>query len=176
MEVGCLNTQDVQAAISNLPEAEIVDYCDRATSAAGHTVVKTIGLYILPTKRPLVAILHLHRNIDLARLQQLLQLPLNHRLRLAQHTELLEDFGFPAGSVGPFGLRRQGETTVVVDEEVRCGPPLFPTTQRSAHATVSLRQMHAAHVRRAQAFPIAPGGKRRHAEWSWSPFAAHSPP
>ena len=66
---------------------------------------------------PLVCILHVDRRLDTAAVARLVNVPPQH-LRLARVAELVPEFGFSAGSVGPWALRRPHETRVLVDREL----------------------------------------------------------
>lgn len=69
---------------------------------------------------PLVCILHVDRKLDLPAVAALVGVKRNSQqsLRLAHGSELVPLFGFPAGAVGPWGLRSPRETRVVLDEEL----------------------------------------------------------
>jgi prolyl-tRNA editing enzyme YbaK/EbsC (Cys-tRNA(Pro) deacylase) len=67
-----------------------------------------------------VCILQGDRKLDLSAVAALLGVnrKSHQSLRLAHGSELVPLFGFPAGTLGPWGLRSPRETRVVLDEEL----------------------------------------------------------
>lgn len=90
-----------------------------ATPAATSTCFPTYVWWVVVRQTPLVCVLHVDRMLDLSAVAALVGVTRksHQSLRLAHRSELVPLFGFPAGGLGPWGLRSR-ETRVVMDEEL----------------------------------------------------------